>query len=103
MTDAGRTRTMNLSDRVLSRNGDIIYAPVGDEQAVMLSIETGRYYSINAVGRRVWELLERPRALAELRAAISEEFDVDAAACEADIVDFVRELMNNGMVLAAEA
>ena len=42
----------------LVRDGDILHAPVGADEAVMMSIEAGRYYGLNAVASRIWELLE---------------------------------------------
>ena len=92
-----------ISDSVLHRNSEIIHAPVGTDDLVMLSVEAGRYYSLNAVGRRLWELLEQPRTISDLRAAINAEFDVDKETCEADIIKFVGEMIDNGLVHAAEA
>jgi hypothetical protein len=63
----------------------------------------GRYFGLNAVGMRVWELLgERPRTVAELSAAICEEFDVEPAACQADVTTFVQSLIDNGVVHEVE-
>src|ERR1700734_436334 len=45
-------------DTTLSRNGDILYASVGSEDAVMLNVTAGNYYGLNAVAARIWELLE---------------------------------------------
>ena len=92
-----------ITDAALQRNGKIISAVVGTEEMVMLSADAGRYYSLNAVGRRLWELLETPRTRAELRAAICAEFEVDDVTCEADIAKFVGEMINNGLLHAAEA
>ena len=92
-----------ISDSILKRNAEIISAPVGSEELVMLSVDAGRYYSVNAVGRRIWELLEQPRSIADLRGAICAEFEVEEAACEPDIFKFVGEMIDNGMVHVAEA
>jgi hypothetical protein len=89
-------------DTALRRNGEIIAAPVGTEELVMLSVAAGRYYSLNPVGRRLWELLEQPRTVPELCAAISAEFEVDAQTCQADVVKFVTEMMDNGLLDAAD-
>jgi hypothetical protein len=85
-------------DTTLNRNGDILHAQVGTEEAVMMSIEAGRYYGLNAVARRVWELLEDPQTIAQLCARICTEFEVDAKTCEADVLKFVNELIANGIV-----
>ncbi len=92
-----------ISDTALRRNANIIHAPVGTEEMVMLSVDAGRYYSLNAVGRRLWELLEEPRTRVELHAVICAEFEVDDRTCEADIAKFVAEMIDNGLVHAAEA
>ncbi|MGH7075147.1 MAG: PqqD family peptide modification chaperone [Stellaceae bacterium] len=90
-------------DTTLSRDGEMLYAPVGTEEAVMLSVKAGSYYGLNAVARRIWELLEAPNTLPALRDVICAEFEVDVETCEADLLKFVRELMDNGLVHGAQA
>ncbi len=85
----------------LSRNGDILHAPVGTEEAVMMSVGAGRYYGVNAVGARMWQLLETPKTIAQLCAQICEEFEVDAQTCEAAVLKFTHDLIDNGIVHAS--
>jgi hypothetical protein len=87
----------------LSRNSDILHAPVGTEEAVMMSVEAGRYYGVNAVGARIWELLETPKTVAQLCAHICEEFEVDAQTCQIEVLKFVHDLLDNGIVHEATA
>ena len=87
----------------LSRNGDILNAPVGSEEAVMMDVTAGRYYGLNAVASRIWELLETPKTIAQLCAQICEEFEVDAQTCEAEVLKFVQDLINNRVVHEAAA
>ena len=90
-------------DTTLSRNGDILHAPVGSEETVMMSVTAGRYYGLNAVASRIWELLETPKTIAQLCAQICEEFEVDAQTCEAEVLKFVQDLIDNGIVHEAAA
>ena len=85
----------------LNRNADILHAPVGSEELVMMSIEAGRYYGVNAVGARIWELLETPQTIQQLCTQICAEFDVDAQTCQTAILDFARDLIENGVVHAS--
>jgi Coenzyme PQQ synthesis protein D (PqqD) len=85
-------------DTTVSRNGDILHASVGTEETVMMSVAAGRYYGLNAVGSRIWELLETQRTIAQLYAQICEEFEVDPQTCEAEVLKFVQDLINNGLV-----
>ena len=90
-------------DTTLSRNSDILYASVNTEESVMMSVVAGKYYGLNAVAARIWELLEQPMTLAQLCAQICEEFDVDVQTCEAAVLKFADEIIENGIVRASPA
>ena len=87
----------------LSRNRNILYASVGTEEAVMMSVEAGRYYGLNAVASRIWELLEPPKTVAQLCKILCEEFEVDAQTCEAELLEFAQDLVDNGIAHEAAA
>lgn len=70
---------------------------VGDE-AVILHLKNGAYYGLNAVGAAVWNLIQKPKTVAELREAVAQEFDVSAAECEKDILDLLGNLANAGLI-----
>ena len=90
-------------DTTLSRSDDILHASVGSEETVMMSVTAGRYYGLNAVASRIWELLETPKTITQLCAQICEEFEVDAQTCEAEVLKFVQDLIDNGIVHEAAA
>jgi hypothetical protein len=90
-------------ETTLSRNSDILHAAVGTDEAVMMSIEVGRYYGLNAVASRIWELLETPKTVAQLCALLCEEFEVEARTCEAEVLKFASNLIDNGIVHEAAA
>ena len=87
----------------LVRSADILHAPVGKEEAVMMSIEAGHYYGVNTVGARIWELLESPKTIEQLCVQICAEFDVDAQTCETAVLEFTHNLIDNGVVHASYA
>jgi hypothetical protein len=72
-------------------------------EAVILNLRTGVYFGLNPVGARVWELLQQPRTVSELRDLIVSEFDVDALRCEHDLQALVEELASRGLVQTNEA
>jgi hypothetical protein len=63
--------------------------------AVLLSLATKRYFSLNGTGTRVWTLLEQGFALEEIVARLTREYDVDELearrATEALVADLVAE------------
>ncbi len=79
------------------RSSDLITSDMDDE-LVMLSINSGKYHAINAVGKRIWQLLERPMNLPQLCEALSSEFDVDAKRCTEETAGFVAQLFTHNLV-----
>jgi hypothetical protein len=73
---------------------------VGGE-VVILGMHDGVYYGLDAVGARVWSLLQSPLAVSEIVEIVAGEFDVDAPRCEQDVLALLEDLANRG--LAGEA
>lgn len=49
-------------------------------------------YTMNEVGRRVWELVDGQKQAHEIRDVIVEEFEVGPEEAEADLVKFLQQL-----------
>ena len=70
-----------------------------DGQAVILGLDDGVYYGLNPVGATVWALLETgPHTVAQLRDAVTDEFEVDAATAEADLIELMGDMLARGLV-----
>ena len=78
-------------DTVLARSADPLTAEVDDE-LVMLDPRDSVYYGLNAVGRRIWELLERPQSVATLCATLQDQFDELPETCHAEVLSFLERL-----------
>jgi hypothetical protein len=70
---------------------------LGDE-AVILGMQDGVYYGLDAVGARVWALIATPRRVSELVRTITGEFDVTAEQCERDVLALLAELSARRLV-----
>lgn len=71
-------------------------------EVVILHLDDGVYYGLNAVGTRIWQLVQEPRALRALVDAIVDEFDVDRQRCESDVAALVQELNARGLVTISD-
>ena len=67
-------------ESIVVRSQEVMTSPVDDEM-VMMALESSRYYGLNRVGRRIWELLEEPTTVAALCAQLVSEFDVAPERC----------------------
>lgn len=87
-------------DRPIQRDPDHISVPM-DGEFVTMSVERGEYFGIGGVGARAWELLEQPLTVAQLCAQLTQEFEVDTATCEADLLGFAQEMFELGLIKLA--
>jgi len=86
-------------DSVVVRTAGVMAAPV-DEDVVILNLARDDYVALDEIGRRVWDLLEQPRRVAELCAELRREFDAPAHQLEADVLGFLVQLEGEDLVRA---
>lgn len=84
-------------DTTICRTKDIVASDI-DGEVVMMSVEKGQYYSLDLVGSRAWELIEEPVKVAALIEALLLEYDVDRETCERDVLAFLEELCEDGIL-----
>lgn len=65
---------------------------------VMMSVEAGEYYAVKGVAATIWQALAQPHDLDGLVALVAREYDVTDEDCRADVVAFVEQLRDKGMV-----
>ena len=73
-------------------------AHVGDE-LVMMSAESGAYLGLNEVGAKVWEIIDSPKALPDICAALANEFETTPEGCQPEVEAFLAELQARGAVV----
>lgn len=69
-----------------------------DGEVIILDTAKGIYYGLDAVGASIWNLIQQPKTLAEVRSAITEEYEVDPDTCERDLIRLIQSLSSNGLV-----
>lgn len=79
-------------------SSDVVSTRLDDDEAVLLSLETQQYYSLNETGSRVWELLSEGQAPDAIATAINEEWAVDRDEALDYVESFLDELYDEGLV-----
>lgn len=63
-----------------------------DGEAVILQLESGRYYGFNEVASRIWELVQEPRTIGEVRDEVLSTYDVSSDRCTQDVRSILSEM-----------
>ena len=87
---------MTLDDKIVVPES-VIYQKVGGE-LVFLNMDTGKYYGLDPVGTRIWELLYEKKPLRAVMEQILSEYTVAPSQLEADVLRIVGELQAKGLV-----
>lgn len=67
-------------------------------EAAILNLKEGMYYGLDAVGARIWSLIQEPRALHEVRDTLLREYEVEPERCERDLLALIEKLSSAGLV-----
>ncbi len=67
-------------------------------ETVILHLQKGTYYGLNAVGSRIWELVQEPRRVEEIRAILLQEYDVDPERCTCELLALLRDLADQQLI-----
>jgi len=73
------------------RNGKTISGRLHDEM-VMMDLEQGKYFSLNPIATRIWDLLEKEQTIEELCALLTEEYEVESKRCLEEVSEYLGEM-----------
>lgn len=83
---------------VIQINEKLSWRDVNDE-LVALDVVTGEYHVFNDIGRKIWlHIAENKTDMDSLVNGIMNEYDTQTHDVEADIHDFVKDLLNRGLL-----
>ncbi|GAC1658449.1 MAG: hypothetical protein NVS9B1_18360 [Candidatus Dormibacteraceae bacterium] len=90
-------RTGPGPDSTVAAATDQLSADLGGEVAI-LNLANGVYYGLDGAGALVWALLQEPRPVRDLVAAIVAAYEVDSATAESDLIFLLGRLAAEGLL-----
>jgi hypothetical protein len=87
---------------VFRRRNDIRYRIVGPE-AVVIRQSGPEVLVLNGVGARVIDVIDARTTVAMLVTRLAEDYDVDRGTLERDVISFLQELADGGVIERVES
>jgi hypothetical protein len=84
-------------DASVSIPDDVIFRDL-DGEAIILNLASGMYFGLDEVGTRAWMLLAESSSIRRVVEVMKDEYDVDAAVLERDVLELVSQLTDKGLV-----
>jgi hypothetical protein len=85
------------SASVIQRAKDLPFSQLDDE-LLAIDAQAGYCYSLNEPAGRVWELIATPTMISAVCTRLRQEFAVDEATCERDVITLIEGLYDAGLV-----
>ncbi|BAU05806.1 thymidylate synthase [Fischerella major NIES-592] len=88
-----KTVEFNISENtIVVASVEQISSDLGGE-AVILNLKSGVYHGLNEVGTLIWNLIQTPKTVKDIKAAILAEYEVEAERCDRDLLKLLEDLL----------
>ncbi len=87
-------------DTVLVRTDHCLTSGIDDE-LVMMDVESGHYFSLDAIGRDIWNRLEQPVRVGDLCVALEQAYAAPLDVITADVLRLLDSMVGEGLVKVA--
>ncbi len=74
-----------------------------DGEAVLMNIDTGKYYGLDGIGTDIWKRLEAPVTIADLCADLTEAYEGDSVEIEQDVLFLLARLQEAELITVSPA
>ena len=92
-----RTHDMVLEDLSIAVPKGVLFQDLGEE-VVLLEVGSGQYYGLNAVGARMWSLLQQGQSVSQVLSTLHEEYEASEEKLGADLKQFLNQLQSKGLI-----
>lgn len=91
--------TTDLDEKTVLRVAPNVYARSFGTEVVLLDFGRGEYFGLDEIGAEVWRGIEGGNALGTIADGIAHRFTVSSEEALRDIVDLVKELREQRLVM----
>jgi len=87
-----------IDEQTYVKRNNEVFANEIDGEAVMMNIQTGKYYGLDEIGSRIWELMEQKIQVKAIIDQLKKEYDVSEQQCKTDVLNLLNELKTNQLI-----
>ena len=88
---------MDLTQKYTIDKDKVTYRVI-DNEAVILNLDNGYYYSLNGVGTEIWRGIDKGKNLNEILDSFKEEYQLPERQVKNDLLELVKDLEKEKLV-----
>ena len=85
-------------DSILQRAESVTFEVVADE-AILIDINTGTYFSLNEVGTEFWEMLDGLQTIEQHAATIAARYEVETGLVVNDLLELAEAMAKDKLIV----
>lgn len=93
---------MNLNPSSKLKTSKEVLSREIEGETVLLNVETGIYFGLDATGTAVWNALQKKNRFGDIMKAVQDQFEVDPKTCREDLTRFISSLEKHGLLQVHE-
>lgn len=93
--------TINLDTQI--KIPETVYTQEVGEETILLDTQGGRYFSLDPVGTRMWQLIREHGLLRLVHETILNEYEVKPEQLEIDLLALVAKMIDKGLAITTDA
>jgi len=74
-----------------------------DQESVLLNLNTERYFGLDSVGTRMWQLVTAAESIEAAYSQLIDEYDANPQILRANLSDLLDRLAENGLITVRSA
>ncbi len=82
---------------IVTLSSEVLFQEVGNE-AVLLDLKSERYFGLDEVGTRIWQLLQEKGRIEPLLETLLAEYEVSPERLRADLAELLGRLEEAGLI-----
>ena len=87
---------------IIQRRQSLVIQEI-DGDVVILNLDSGEYYGLAEVGVEIWKRIEQPQNVQSLIDSLIADFEGDAEVIQADVLEFLNNMQEEGIIEQADS
>jgi hypothetical protein len=83
---------------ILKRSDNAAFEVVADE-AILIRLDTGTYFSLNKVGTEFWEMLDGEQSIHDHAVTLAGKYSVESTMVEVDLLELAGKMAEDDLVI----
>jgi hypothetical protein len=91
-------KTKQLSVESIVCQGNETLSSAIDDETVLLSIKNSKYYGMDAIASKIWNLTAHPIKVTDIIHILQSEYNIGEDQCAHDVLSFLQELFKEKLI-----